>query len=133
MPTTAKQAEHLLEAITNDEAILAVILFGSRARGDSTAMSDYDVCLVLHPNHATQDDQVAVRLRYMPFQGDRLDLRIFQQLPIYVRHRVLKEGQVLFDRDEDLLYAVACRTATIFEDFKPFYRDYLSQVACAGS
>jgi len=133
MPTITQHMDQLLEAVRNDETILAAVLFGSRARGDGTVSSDYDVCLVLHPRHATHDDQMAVRMRYMSFQDERLDLLIFQQLPIYVRHRVLKEGQVLFGRDEDILYAVACRTSTTYDDFRPFYREYLNQVACAGS
>jgi hypothetical protein len=56
----------------------------------------------------------------------------FQALPLYIRHRVLKEGQVLFVRDEDLLYEVAFRMVQAFEDFKPIYYRYLEQIAHVG-
>jgi hypothetical protein len=57
---------------------------------------------------------------------------VSRQFPLYVRRRVLREGPVLFVRDEDLLYEVAFQTAQAFEDFKPTYHRYLEQVAHAG-
>jgi predicted nucleotidyltransferase len=117
---------HLIERAERDDSILAVILFGSRARGEETATSDFDVCLVLRSGRHRQDDQVRARLEYLP--TDELDLRIFQQLPLYVRRRVLKDGKVLYCRDLDQLYELAYRTARAFEDFKPHYRQYLEQI-----
>jgi len=40
---------------------------------------------------------------------------------------------VLFVRDEDALYDLAFRTIQAFEDFRPYYRTYLAEVARAGS
>ena len=57
------------------------------------------------------------------------DIVIFQQLPLHVKSRVLKEGRVLFVRDEDALYAVAIRAARAFEGFRHRYRAYLDEVA----
>ena len=58
-----------------------------------------------------------------------LDVAIFQQRPLYIRSRVLKEGTVLLVRDEEALYGLATRTARAFEDFRHVYREYLDQVA----
>jgi uncharacterized protein len=60
------------------------------------------------------------RLEYLS-ESD-LDLAIFQQLPLRVRSRLLKEGVVLFTRDEDALYALACYTARAFEHFRHIQR-----------
>ncbi len=57
-----------------------------------------------------------------------LDVHIFQALPLYVRRRVLQDGRILLSKDDDLLYALAIRTATAFEDFKPTYQRYLDMV-----
>lgn len=122
---------NLLEQVDGDPAILAVVLFGSQARREATARSDVDVCLVMTPGRDSHEDQVAARLKYLP--DDRLDIRIFQQLPLYIRSRVLKEGQVLFCRDLDALYELAYRTVRAFRDFEPRYRYHLEQVARAGS
>jgi predicted nucleotidyltransferase len=107
--------------------VLAVILFGSRARADVTLESDVDVCLVLGAEPRSDLAGAHKRLAYL---GDAdVDLTVFQQLPLYVRSRVLKEGTILFVRDEDALYALAARTARAFEAFRHIYRQYLDQVS----
>jgi len=121
----------LLNKAREDRDILAVILFGSVARGEPTPASDVDVCLVLQAGKYDSLSLSRKKLAYLK-QGD-LDVHLFQQLPLYVRRRVLKEGKVLFERDTDALYALAFRTAQAFEDFKPIYSAYLTEVARAGS
>jgi predicted nucleotidyltransferase len=126
-----RRIERLLRQAERDPSVLAVIVFGSAARGDFTAESDIDVCLVLPPG---SDDRLSLsqkRLAYL--ENVDLDVCVFQQLPLYIRVRVLKEGKVLLSRDDDLLYELAFRTARAFEDFKPRYHAYLAEVARGGS
>ena len=131
MTNVDKQLERLLSQAQKDSEILAVLLFGSTARDEGTAASDVDVCLLLQPRKYDSLTLSQKNLAYL--QGNDLDVHIFQQLPLYIRQRVLKEGKVLFARDLDTLYALAFRTAQEFEDFKPIYRAYLAEVARAGS
>jgi hypothetical protein len=65
-------------------------------------------------------------------KDNSLDVHIFQQLPLYIRVRVLKEGRILFVRDENQLYELAFRTAQAFEDFKHIYYGYLKEVESVG-
>ena len=118
----------------SDQDILAVFLFGSAARGEEGPGSDVDVCLVLAESVAA-DALAASRKRLDYLAASDLDVRVFQEVPLYIRHRILKEGQLLFMREEgaDSLYGLALRTAREFERFKPIYREYLEQVARAGS
>lgn len=125
--------ERLIEKVRLDETVLAVVLFGSRARGEETPASDADLCLILPPGRESKIEQTNVRLTYLGDSDERLGIHVFQQLPLYIRRRVLKEGKVLFCRDLDALYGIAFRTAQAFEDFKSIYRQYLEQVAHAGS
>jgi predicted nucleotidyltransferase len=111
----------------DDPDVLAVILFGSQARGDAGPASDIDVCVVLEADGPSAIEASCKRLDYLA--GRDLDVKIFQQLPLYIRSRVLKEGRVLFVRDEDRLYDLAFRTVRAFEDFRPYYKQYLDAVA----
>ncbi len=130
--SAARQLERLIERARHDTDVLAVFHFGSRARGEAGPGSDLDVCLVLNPSsHTGRPNLGGKRLDYL--KDFDLDVSIFQELPIYVRRRILKEGRVLFARDEDRLYEVAYRTAQAFEDFRHIYDAYLDQVARAGS
>lgn len=125
-PKAKKELSALLEQARQDDDVLALILFGSAARGEASERSDIDVCLVLHPKRWDLEELARKRFEYLHFD---LDIKLFQQLPLYVRSRVLKEGVVLLVKDEDQLYEVAIRTAKEFEDFKHIYRDYLEAIA----
>jgi len=122
-----QQVELLLKEARQDNDVLAVMLFGSVARGESSDHSDIDICLVLYPKRWQLEELARKRWEYLCFD---LDIKIFQQLPLYVRRRVLKEGIVLLVKNEDQLYELAFRTAKEFEDFKHIYRDYLEAIAC---
>ncbi len=117
----------LVARAERDSDVLAVLLFGSRARGDTGPASDIDVCLVLESEDGSRELAGRKRLEYLS-EFD-LDLAVFQLLPLRIRSRVLKEGRVLFVRDEDALYAVACRTARAWEAFRHIHRRYLDEVA----
>jgi hypothetical protein len=118
----------LVERAADDPDVLAVLLFGSVARGEETPLSDIDVCLVLTEAAAARAPDK--RREYLG--AFDLDVQVFQALPLYVRSRVLREGRVLLSRDDDRLYDLALRTARAFEDFKPIYRTYLEAVRDAG-
>ena len=124
--------QRLLAKARDDTDILAVFLFGSVARNEQNQLSDTDLCLALTPRPFGFEGSALSGKRLDYLQDFPFDLQIFQQLPIYVRRRVLREGRVLFVRDEDLLYELAFRTAQAFEDFKGFYTDYLREVSLAG-
>lgn len=131
MNVLEKSLEKLLIKAKQDMEILSVILFGSRARGQSTAVSDLDVCLVLLNRRYDPLSLSEKKLEYLKIGG--LDIHVFQQLPLYVRRRVIREGKILFVRNEEDLYDLAFRTARAFEDFRHRYHDYLDEVAHAGS
>ncbi|SRR5712691_10298475 len=118
----------LVDTAKQDSDVLAVMLFGSVARGEQSRTSDVDVCLVVTPA-LSRDRAASSRKRREYLGGFDLDIQIFQLLPLHVRRRILKEGRVLFVRDEAALYGLAFRTAQAFEDFRHIYEAYLRQVA----
>jgi uncharacterized protein len=124
---TLPTVQRVLDQARRDPAVLAVILFGSHARGEASAASDVDLCLVLASDSISSLEMSRVRLAYLAEGAG--DIVIFQQLPLHVKSRVLKEGRVLFARDEDALYGVAIHAARAFEGFRHRYRAYLDEVA----
>lgn len=128
----AAELDQLLAMVEQDKEVLAVIIFGSAARQEQTHLSDVDLCVVMTPQPKPFGNTVLSHKRLEYMKDNSLDVRIFQQLPLYIRVRVLKEGRVLFVRDEDQLYKLAFRTAQSFEDFKHIYYGYLKEVALAG-
>ena len=107
---THPTVQRVLDRARRDPAVLAVILF-----------------LVLASDSISSLEMSRVRLAYLAEGAG--DIVIFQQLPLHMKSRVLKEGRVLFVRDEDALYGVAIRAARAFEGFRHRYRAYLDEVA----
>lgn len=115
-----------MERAQADPDVLAVILFGSHARGEARPDSDVDVCLVLT---SPRNGDAGFRTRLAYSGAFDVDLALFHELPLHVRRRVAREGKVLFVRDEDRLYEIAIQAAREYEDFKHIQRAYLDAVA----
>lgn len=120
-----KELEKISEKASNDEVVLAVLLFGSYARNEK--FTDIDVCVVLKPRKFNPLFLSKKRLEYLT-AFPNLDIQIFQQLPLYVKIRVLKDGKTIFCRNEDSLYDLSISTVRQFEYFKPRYLSYLEGV-----
>lgn len=116
--------EKLLKVAEEDGDVLAVVLFGSVARGE--VARDMDICLVLDPDKMEKINLAKKGLEYsLKFD---LDVHLYQELPLYIQVRVLKEGKIELVKDEDRLYDVAIKTSKLFDAFRPRYEGYLNGV-----
>jgi predicted nucleotidyltransferase len=126
-----KNDQHaLVSRAEKDHRILAVLLFGSVARNQDRETSDTDICLVLVPGTYTPLQLSRLKLEYV--QDFDQDIQVFQQLPLYVRKRVLKDGKILYSRDMDSLYEVAFAFIREYADYEHIYRDYLGDLSRVG-
>ena len=121
-----KTVKKIVDQAKKDKNVLAVSLFGSYARGE--AHRDIDICIFLKPKRAGAIDVTKLRLEYIPF-SEKYDVQVFQQLPIYIRVRILKDMEVLYCSDEDVLYDVCFATLREYSHFQPIYKTYLEAVA----
>ncbi len=121
-----KIIQEIIRQVQQDQQVLAVALFGSYARGE--AHRDIDVCIFLKPEEYSAEELSRKRLDYAQ-EDQRYDVQIFQQLPLYVRKRILSEANILYCKDEDLLYDLYFQTARDFTHFRPIYEGYLEAVA----
>jgi predicted nucleotidyltransferase len=117
----------LVARAERDPDVLAVFLFGSHVRREATSRSDVDICLVLASADGAPRDGTRAQLAYLS-EFD-LDVAVFQRVPLAMRSRILKDGKLLFVRDEDALYALAIRTVRAWGDFRHIHQRYLDEVA----
>lgn len=116
--------DKLLSLAKKDREIIAVLLFGSHARGYARPASDVDVCLILRHERNSFEK----RLEYSTI-SDNIDVQVFQSMPLYIKVRILKEGKILICKDEDFFYKIAIDAIKDFEQFKKAYSTYLDTVA----
>lgn len=107
---------------TGFDRICFILHYGSSFSGEMSDESDIDICFYYAgpPREASR-----FRLRLLSsMKDDRLDIQVFQQLPIRARLDAFK-GEVLYSRDDIFLYDMARRTYQEYEDFRHRLEDYL--------
>jgi len=67
-------------------------------------------------------------LGFLKELDQNIDIQIFQQLPIYIRARIIGGCKILLDKNSDLLYNIAFDTIKEFGFFKKTYENYLREV-----
>ncbi|MDI6916840.1 MAG: nucleotidyltransferase domain-containing protein [Thermoplasmatales archaeon] len=118
-----------IKKVEKDKDVLAVILFGGIVKRKT--YSDVDVCIVLKTESYNNLFLSKKKLEYVAFLDEKFDVQIFQQLPLYIRIRILKEGKVMFCKDESLLYEFAYETIKDSEDYQKIYTNYLEGISYA--
>ncbi|GIV79737.1 MAG: hypothetical protein KatS3mg050_4131 [Litorilinea sp.] len=98
-------------------------LFGSYARNDAGPLSDVDVAVLL-PRHLDRKNRFRMRLD-IGFDLIRLlgreevDLVILNEAPLALQYHVLRDGRLLFCRDENIRIQFEAATVTRYLDFQP--------------
>lgn len=118
-----EKLKELIQMAKGDKEILAVIIFGSFARREK--FEDIDICLVLDKKYdSLKMSRKALKLSV----SKNFDVHVFQQLPLYLKPRILREGKIIFCRNRDALYDIAFLAIKEFEDFKPIYQAHMEAV-----
>jgi predicted nucleotidyltransferase len=100
-----------------------IILYGSSLGLYHLNDSDIDICLYIDDE---KKNLSIIRLELLKKFNEKFDIQMFQLLPLYVQIEVLK-GKVLYVKDEDRIYEIANETIDEYEEFYPFYLDYINR------
>ncbi|MGQ9722954.1 MAG: nucleotidyltransferase domain-containing protein [Candidatus Jordarchaeum sp.] len=85
--------------LTDRRDVLAVLLYGSQASGESTPRSDVDICVVAP--EADRDSLFRTILRHV---REPYDVKIFESLPMYLKIQVIRNHIVVYAREVLDLY-----------------------------
>ena len=101
----------VLERLKENKGIRAIFLFGSYAREDNHANSDIDLCII---GELSQNE----RMKILRDTDEKFDISFFDELPIYIKFAIFREGKALFCNDEDYLFLLKNKTLHDYFDFK---------------
>jgi len=112
-----------LESAGELEAVTFAYLFGSQARGQSGPLSDIDLAVLL-ADTVQNADTFETRLMLMAevshqLRTDSIDVLILNQAPLALAYRVLRDGILVYCRDEAKRIKFTARTVSMYLDFKP--------------
>jgi len=103
--------------------VVTAYLFGSYARRQAGPLSDVDVAVLLT---GAPDSQHCLDRRLEIIGGlmellhvNDVDVVILNQVPLALRYRVLRDGVLLYCRDQQARIEFTARTVSEYLDFKP--------------
>ncbi len=95
--------------------ILAILLYGSAAAGDETPRSDIDICIVL-PSHKYMKDILNEIYRKLDVFTKKYDVRIFEELPLYIQINIIESNKIIYSKDIYELYEYFYFIRKLWED-----------------
>ncbi len=123
------------ERIRQDGKIIAFYLFGSYAKGRPMPSSDVDLAVLLDES-VNKEDYLMERLRLMgeisTFLGiDAVELVVLNEVQPTLAYRIIKDGEMLFSRDEakKQLVAFKVRIMDRYFDFLPVQKMFSESLA----
>ncbi len=123
-PSLMDQLRTVLAAAGAD--LRCAYLFGSAARGEAGAASDIDVAVLFAPDPprtlAGLHRDLADRLTAAA--GRPVDLVVLNRAPVDLVHRILRDGQLLLDRDPSARIRFEVQSRNAYFDLLPSLRRY---------
>lgn len=112
--------------------ISIVYLFGSKATGVATPLSDIDIGIVLKNASTLKETKALYNTLYGLFSeiypSSKLDIVFLQASPLPIQYHAIKEGKVLFEEDPKLTADYEAHTVDMYLDFKPVL-EYFDRIA----
>ena len=85
--------DRVVEDLKKYPEVVAIVLYGSYAKGKEKPLSDIDIAVILKDQN--------LEAEVSSFSSNVLDVVPFHRLPLYIKFEVLKHGKVLFLRDRE--------------------------------
>jgi uncharacterized protein len=112
--------------------IIVVYLFGSRATGRESRLSDIDIGVVLKEASQGNNNRDLYHSLYELFAeiypASKLDIVFLQNAPLSLQYSVVREGKILFEDDPGFTVDYENFVINQYLDFRPIL-DYFDQVS----
>ncbi|MDP3396028.1 MAG: nucleotidyltransferase domain-containing protein [Methanoregula sp.] len=112
-----QQIYPIIRELSLKDDVIALVIFGSVARGQARSISDIDLCIVT-PKDLSQSS----RWDLLSYGTEKIDVNLFCDLPINIRFRVIREGRVMFCKNALLFHRIKAETVREYLDIAPLIR-----------
>jgi hypothetical protein len=117
----------LQEVFEKNEEVQFAYLYGSVAMRAQTLESDIDVAVYLKSMNINDfvrtEEKLSIAL-IMRLHNDRVDLRVLNALPFLMQYTVLRDGILIFSRNELERVDFETQVMIRFFDLKPYLDEY---------
>ena len=91
----------LEKAFSEFEEVVAVYIYGSRARGNARTSSDWDFAIFLEKPFADPYDLVRLQERIEGIVGGKVDLLVLNSARVALAFKAIKEGVLVYGKNPD--------------------------------
>lgn len=84
--------------------IHSVLLYGSYSRDEQTARSDIDICIVAPQLKTPEQFSKLLGEIWQNINANKYDVRIFEELPLYIKIEIINTHKVIFSENIQELY-----------------------------
>jgi len=95
--------------------ILAILLYGSVAKGEETQRSDIDICII-SPSCKDKLGLLNEIYRKLDVFSKKYDVRFFEELPLYIQINTIENNQIIYTKDVYELYEYFYYFRKLWED-----------------
>jgi predicted nucleotidyltransferase len=134
-PLVADQIPALIEEVSKDPEVVALLSFGRLARGDLRPLSDLDFAVLvsksLDPKARFEKHLSLIGLFNQVFKTDEIDLVLLNDASRGFAYNVIFSGRLLYCNNRPELDDLMEKTVKFFLDFK-FFRDEFDRAFLKG-
>jgi len=114
--------ESITEELSKHKKVIAIYLFGSMAKGNTTPLSDIDICVIAKNVNYLEEGDIR------SFASRKVDVSLFDDLPFALQWRILDEGKLLYVKDKNFIKELRSRTFKNYMDFKPIIKMQMEEL-----
>ena len=119
----------LVKRLQKEKDVIFAYIFGSRARGKATALSDVDIALFVDKASFSPDRKLElIELLIDLLKTDEIDLVILNDAAPSIVHSVVKDGRLLFSRDEKRRVKFIAQAQKEYMDMEYYRRKYFNKL-----
>ena len=96
--------------------ILGILVYGSYSKNNNTNRSDIDICIVA-PNEDLHQ-LISFVLQNINVDANKYDIRLFNELPLYIKIHIIEDGILVYSHNELDLYEFFYIYRKLWEDQK---------------
>ena len=125
-------SDRIRDSLRQEEDILFAYLYGSVVYDPTLIGGDIDISVYIKPSNMENYLKMESKLTALlvsRLQTDKIDLRILNVLPLVHQYAILKDGILVFSRDEEQRVDFETDVMIRFFELKPYLDEYRLMVS----
>lgn len=104
-----------------------LVLFGSQAQNNANINSDYDFFVIGKKSNEIYDSLFEILSNRINKITD-IDIVFDEESPMELKNHVIKYGEVLYQKSDNIFANFKAQTMTIYQDFAPYRQEFQNAI-----